>query len=113
MGLITSSVTRGCIELVGHRVLLERGAQLRRAIVCVGGVTSRFMLCRDDERLTPLIEELHDALRHFAASPTVALADGTVDLSHKNHPVPVVSLSVLPEASDAIAALEDCDLYLV
>ena len=70
------------------------------------------MLCRGGERLTALIEDLHDTLRHFTANPAAALADGTVDVSHKNHPVLDVRLSVLPDASDTIAVLEDCDLYL-
>ena len=113
MGSITSSVTRASVELASHRVLLARDAQLKRAPTFVGDVTGSFMLCRDGGRPTVFIEDLHDTLRHVMASPAAAWADGTVDLSHKNHPGPDVSLSVLPDASDAIAALEDCDLYLV
>ena len=95
MDLIASSVTRGSIEIARHRVLLSRDAQLRRALTCTSVVTDSFMLRRDGGRLTALIEYLHGTLRHFTASPAVTFADGTVNLSHKNHPVPVVISSVL------------------
>merc|ERR1712071_565374 len=53
------------------------------------------------------------AAAHRTASLAAALADGTTVLTHKNHPVPGVSSSVPPDASEATTMLEDCDFHPV